>query len=121
MRSGLYEQVLTLGLQQELDRLADPRLYSLSPVDPDDAHSVVAQYLEHLLESCLATLRGADAVERQKRLVDRIIETLIVELGDDWTEKISIATPLRRLLAVHAAVRETPLDAPIPPSLGRHC
>jgi len=115
VRSGLYEQLLTLTLQQELDRLADPRLYSLSPVDPDDAHSVIAQYLEHLLASCLASFRGTEAVERQKRLVDRIIETLIVELGDDWTQQISIATPLRKLLAVHAAVRETPLERPDTP------
>src|SRR5947209_5442319 len=104
VQPGLYEQLLTTALQQELDDLADPRLYALAAVEPDDAHNVLAQYLEHLLANALASFRGAEATERQQRLVQRILETLIEELNNDWTQQISIATPLQRLLAVHATV-----------------
>src|SRR5262245_47530682 len=107
VRSGLYEQLLTIQLQQDLDGLADPRLCYLAPIDPDDSHSIISQYLEHLLANGLASFRGSEASERQKRLVDRIIHTLVDELGDDWTNQISIASPLRRLLAIHGAVTDS--------------
>ena len=83
MHAGLYEALLTLATQQNLDQLSDPRLYSLAPVDCEDAHSALAQFLEHALASSLASFRGAETAERQKRLVDRIIGALIDELGTD--------------------------------------
>jgi superfamily II DNA or RNA helicase/HKD family nuclease len=115
VHAGLYEAVLTLALQQDLDRLSDPRLYSLATVDREDAHSAIAQFLEHALASCLASFRGAEAADRQKRLVDRIIAALMDELGADRTDNLSISTPLRRLLAVHAEPRDTPVDRPDTP------
>ena len=115
MHAGLYEALLTLATQQDLDQLSDPRLYSLAPVDFEDAHSALAQFLEHALARSLASFRGAETAERQKRLVDRIIGALTDELGTDWTDNLSISTPLRRLLAVHSGPRETPQDRPDTP------
>jgi superfamily II DNA or RNA helicase/HKD family nuclease len=115
VHAGLYEALLTLATQQNLDQLSDPRLYSLAPVDCEEAHSALAQFLEHALASSLASFRGAETAERQKRLVDRIIGALTDELGTDWTENLSISTPLRRLLAIHADPRVTPLDRPDTP------
>ena len=115
MHAGLYEALLTLAIQQDLDQLSDPRLYSLAPIDHEDAHSALAQFLEHALASSLASFRGAETAERQKRLVDRIIGALTDELGADWTDNLSISTPLRRLLAVHADPRDTPPDRPDTP------
>ena len=101
-KPGLYEQLLTLALQDDLEAMTDPRLYAVAPVDAEDAHSAIAQFLEHLLANALATFRGGEAVEQQQRLVQRIVTTLAEELGRDWTRRLSISTPLRRLLAVHA-------------------
>lgn len=115
MHIGLYETLLTIATQQYLNRLSDPRLYSLAPVDHEEAHSALAQFLEHALASSLASFRGAQAMERQKRLLDRIIGALSDELGSAWTENLSIVTPLQRLLAVHAAPRDTPLERPDTP------
>jgi superfamily II DNA or RNA helicase/HKD family nuclease len=112
---GLYEHLVTLAIQQDLDKLADPRLYSLGPIDPEEAHSALAQFLEHILAGCLASFRGGEASDRQKRLVDRIIGTLTDELGNDWRDHLGISTPPRRLLAVHGAPRDTPLDRPDTP------
>src|SRR3990172_6643649 len=110
MQPGLYEHLLTLAIQQDLDQLADPRLYATAPLDAEDSHTAIAQFLEHVLANCLATFRGAEATERQKRLVDRIIATLADELGQDWGGRLSISTPLRRLLAIYATPRESPID-----------
>jgi len=115
LQPGLYEQLLTLSLQQDLDRLADPRLYALAAIDAEDSHTSIAQLLEHVLVNCLASYRGNEAAEKQQRLVDRIVAALSEELGDNWTDQLSISTPLRRLLAVHAAPREAPLDRPDTP------
>ena len=73
LQPGLYEQLLTLALQEDLNRLVDPRLYALAPVDSEDSHSTIAQFLEHVLANCLAMYRGGEAAENQKRVVDRII------------------------------------------------
>ena len=115
MHPGLYEQLLTDELQQDLDQLADPRLYSLSPIDREDAHTTLAQFFEHALASCLATFRGSEAAERQSRLMNRIVTTVAEELGRDWVDHLSISTPLRRLLAVHSVPPEAPLVRPDTP------
>ena len=115
MQSGLYEQLLTEALQHDLEALADPRLYAVAPVDAEDAHAVVSQFLEHLLANGLATFRGSEAAERQHRLIERIVGTLAEELGQDWAHRLSIATPLRRLLAIHAQPRDSDAERPDTP------
>lgn len=115
MKPGLYEQLLTLALEEDLDALADPRLYAVAPVDAEDAHTVVAQFLEHMLTDGLATFRGGEATERRQRLVERIVATLAEELGADWTHRLNVATPLRRLLAIHAHPEDAAPDRPDTP------
>ncbi len=115
MKPGVYEQLVTLKIEEELTRLADARLYALSPVDPEDRHAAIAQFLEHVLANCLATYRGSEAAERQTRLVDRIIATLAEELGEDWTDRLNVTSPLRRLLTVHATPEAATLERPDTP------
>lgn len=98
---GLYEKLLAEVDRAQLERRSDPRLYTLAEVDPEDAHGAIAQYLEHLLAASLATFRGRESAERQRRLVGRILTTLVEELGDEWAGRANLADPLRRLLAVH--------------------
>src|SRR4051812_46125694 len=102
-------------MEEEASRVADPRLFAFASIDPEESHSAIAQFLEHMLAGCLSSFRGSEAAERQKRLVDRILETLVDELGADAIQRFSIATPLRRLLAIHAAARDTPLERPDTP------
>lgn len=115
MHPGLYEQLLTISLQQDLDRLADPRLYALASIDAEDSHTSIAQLLEHVLVNCLASFRGNEAADKQRRLVDRIVAALSAELGDEWTDQLSISTPLRRLLAIHTAPPDAPPERPDTP------
>jgi HKD family nuclease len=115
VRPGLYESLVTVALQQEIDRLADPRLCSVVSVDSEDSHTAIAQFLEHMLASGLASFRGSESAERQKRLADRIIKTLTEELGDDWTDRLNLSSPLRRLLALHSTANDTPSRRPDTP------
>jgi len=112
---GLYEHLVSIALEAGIDRLEDPRLATLEAVDAEDSHAAVAQYLERMLASSLSVLRGSDAAERQRRLVDRLIAVLIEELGDNWSARFSLANPLRRLLAVHGRDADTNVSRPDTP------
>ncbi|QDV12381.1 type I restriction enzyme EcoKI subunit R [Rosistilla oblonga] len=101
MKPGLYDHLLTEAIKAEIGRLGDPRLVSLAPVDTEESHAALAQYLERLIASRLAMHRGSDAAEKQRQLVERIIATLAASLNEPATETFSIATPLQRLLAIH--------------------
>lgn len=103
---GLYDHLVDVALKTKLEGLGDPRLVELADVDAEDSHTAIAQYLERLLTASLSTLRGREAAERQRRLVDRVIAALVAELGDEWTDRFNLASPLRRLLAVHAVPNE---------------
>lgn len=104
---GLYDHLVDVALKTKVDGIGDPRLVELADVDAEDGHAAIAQYLERLLAESLSTLRGREAAERQRRLVDRVIGALVAELGDEWADRFNLASPLRRLLAVHADPRET--------------
>lgn len=101
MKPGLYDRLLTLAIQNDLDAVADPRLYEVMEVDSEDAHTVVAQFLEHLLVSGLSRFRGREAADRQRRLTERIIAALQEEEDLDHPDGLRIATPIKRLLAVY--------------------
>jgi superfamily II DNA or RNA helicase len=116
MQPGLYDHVLTKEIEAEIARLADPRLVTLAPVDAEESHAILAQYLERVIASSLALYRGADAADRQLQLVQKITDALAVQLLEEDAPRISLATPLQRLLAIHrskfAAAKDRP-DSPL--------
>lgn len=112
---GLHERLVTLATEHRLNADGDPRLAEIGSVDAEDAHAAIAQHLERLLLQSLSTFRGQEAAERQRQLVDRVIDTLASELGDDWATRFALASPLRRLLAVNAEPRDSPAPRPDTP------
>ncbi|MCC7334637.1 MAG: DUF3427 domain-containing protein [Pirellulaceae bacterium] len=115
MHPGLYEEILTKAIESQLAELGDPRLFALSPVDAEESHSALAQYLERLIAASLALHRGSDAAEKQRQLVERIMVTLADALQDGEADGLSIATPLQRLLAVHRSANVPSKDRPDSP------
>ncbi len=115
MKPGLYDHILTKSIEAQISQLGDPRLATLAPIDPEESHAVLAQYLERLIASSLALYRGTDAADKQQQLVERIIETLSEALSDQGSIELSIATPLQRLLAIHRAVVNQAVDRPDSP------
>ena len=112
---GLYEHLVSQAMASRLESLGDPRLWQVDDVDVSDAHSVVAQYLERILSASLLSFRGEEAADRYRRLFDRLVHTLADELGTEWTSDLSIATPLRRLLAIHTTPRTSDSHRPDTP------
>ena len=104
MESGLYDQLLTQSIEDEIARFGDPRLATLAPVDTEESHSALAQFLERLIASSLANFRGADAADKQRQLTNRILSTLADALQDGDADVLSITSPLQRLLAIHQSV-----------------
>ena len=96
MKPGLYDHLLAEAIEAEIARLGDPRLASLAPVDAEESHSVLAQYLERMIASSLAMHRGADAAEKQWQLVQRIVGTLTGVPSAPESDGLSIATPRHR-------------------------
>lgn len=115
MPTGLYDKLLVEAERYQLEAAADPRLYTFGGIDAEDAHTVVAQYLERLFAASLARFRGQDGAERQRRLLQRVTTILKEELGLDQADRICLADPLQRLLAVHRQPSETPSERPDTP------
>jgi len=103
---------LTLAIQGQLTTLGDPRLAAIEAVDPEDSHSAVAQYVEQLIAKSLRDFRGEEAADRQRYLVDKILRVLSEELGPEWSGRLSLASPLSRLLAVHSSVESIHQERP---------
>jgi superfamily II DNA or RNA helicase/HKD family nuclease len=112
---GLYDHLVTKAIESQIAQLGDPRLATLLPVDAEESHAVLAQYLERLIATGLAFYRGADAADKQRQLVERIIATLSEVLVDRIAHEFSIATPLQRLIAIHQSVKSTSIDRPDSP------
>lgn len=110
MEPGLYDHLLTKSLEAKIAQLGDPRLATIAPVDSEESHSVLAQFLERLIASSLALHRGPDAAEAQRNLVEQIVGMLARVLSDQDAESYSIATPLKRLLAIHRSIRGVKTD-----------
>lgn len=60
---GLYETPVSVSFGRRLD----PRPAQPGKLDPEDAHSAVAEYVEHLLAVSLSTFRGLLAVRGSPR------------------------------------------------------
>ena len=100
MEPGLYDHVLTKAIEAKIAHLGDSNVAELTPVDAEEAHSVLAQYLEHRIVEGLAHYRGTDAAEKQQQLVEQIEATLATALGNGESSAFGVVTPLRRLLAI---------------------
>ncbi len=79
MHPGLYDHLLTTWIEAEIARLGDPRLAELVPLDPEESHSALAQFVERLIATKLSHYRGADAAEKQRLIVERVIAALAEE------------------------------------------
>src|SRR5436309_88083 len=74
---GIYEQIVTDELQRRL-RVLDPALVDRGPLDPGDAHEVLARHLAELARRALRSVTGADAAAlvRQVDLANQIAEAI---------------------------------------------
>ena len=83
MKAGIYEQVLSEGLQARINALSARLTPTYSQLATDDAASRFSQYFRGLLRSALAEVGTPEnRVEQQRLLVNRLILLLQKQLVD---------------------------------------
>ena len=75
---GAYDRLVTRTIEEQLRGL-DPDLVSRTPIDPAEAHQILAGHISSLTERALRFLGtdGGAAVERQVELANRLIAYLV--------------------------------------------
>ena len=100
IQPGLYEQLITQALKQELDKL-DKELKSITDrVDPEESHGVLARYMEHYLAGILARVKGRDKLVKQIALCNELILSACNAIEKDQAGHELIDLAGRRLLQV---------------------
>ncbi|MGE0592349.1 MAG: DUF3427 domain-containing protein [Vicinamibacterales bacterium] len=98
---GLYERLLTTGLNARLRRVDPARTrVSKGPLDPAEAHAVLARHIEDVVARALEGLPHADRFARQAQLANQIIELLAGTPADPAIAEDTIATPPEQLRAI---------------------
>jgi hypothetical protein len=115
LAGGLYERLVSVELQEQLDAAAHEQDFSMSEVDADEVHAALAQYLEDVVARFLVQLRGKDAGERQRRVANKLLRVLAQEFEIDSPEALELAKPLKRLLTVDAVRRSNAGERPDTP------
>lgn len=100
LKSGLYEQVISIELARELDAEIE-KLKATAPIDSAEAAKVLAKYLTDIIEKRLNNVKdnGGD-VEAQVILANRIISTIANETEGAAGYALSIAARAEQLLAI---------------------
>lgn len=98
---GLYEQLITTGLQKELETL-EPELQSmLARLDPAESHFVLAQHVAQFLNGLLGSMTGSDKLEKQISACNRLIKTAIACINDSAFDQATVTNNGERLLEIY--------------------
>src|SRR5688572_30697064 len=97
---GVYEHLVTRWLDDRL-RSLDSDLVSRGPLDPADAHEVLARHVAALTRRALRALAGDDAfaLKRQIELTNRIASAIATVAPETTGADDLVATSRELLLA----------------------
>ena len=98
---GLYEQVVTDSLKNELESLDSHLHVVLSQLDPNESHFVLAQYVGRHLAHLLSTVKGQDKLQKQIAACNKLIAAVTETLGDGGAQQGTIEEKGKRLLQIH--------------------
>lgn len=100
IQPGLYEQLITQALKQELDKL-DRGLKSITTrVDSEESHGILARYMERYLSCVLARVKGRDKLVKQIAVCNELISLACNSIEKDQEGHGHIDLEGRRLLQV---------------------
>lgn len=99
LHDGIYEQVISKGLDAEL---ADADKYTkAAPIDPGEASKVLSQYISEIIEKGLNNVRdnGGD-LAAQVSLVNKLVSTIMQETQESDFDAMAVARRAEQLLAL---------------------
>ena len=116
---GLYEQLVTEAVERGLGML-DPTTIVRAPLDPGDAHEMLARHLSVLARRALRTTGGdsAEAVIRQVQLTNEIAQA-ISALAPSVVDEGELVSDTRDLLQaiLRSSIGPGPATAPARPDI----
>ncbi len=111
---GIYERLVTSQLQLRLAEL-DASLVERGPLDPADAHEILARHVAALTRRALRSVPGDDAaaLAGQVALANQIAEA-IISLAPDVATEDDLVAETRDLLQAIATPRDVPAPVRFP-------
>lgn len=99
LHDGLYEQIISKALDQELT--SSDKLIDVAPIDGAEAARVLSKYVAEIVEKGLQNVKdnGGD-VATQVELVNRIVATIEAETHEESFDSMSVAERAEQLLAL---------------------
>lgn len=101
LRKGLYEQVINRALASLIDAArAQGQTAHVAPLDPGEAHVVLASYMERLIGEALREVDGKDKLACQVQVCNEIIAHLRPRARGDDLAPDSIQVDAQQLRAI---------------------
>ncbi|MFA5536343.1 MAG: NgoFVII family restriction endonuclease, partial [Bacillota bacterium] len=100
LKPGLYEKVINKELNRLLKEDVSMRKET-TPIDREEAARILAKYVAEVVEKGLVNLRdkGGD-MSSQVKLANKIVDTVIGEIGDDSFDGLQVDKGAKQLLAL---------------------
>ncbi|MCQ2531056.1 MAG: DUF3427 domain-containing protein [Lachnospiraceae bacterium] len=98
LKPGLYEQVINKEIKAELSATSEDHKLS-QKIDSAEASGVLTGYISEVIKKSLDKLSDGENVTAQVELINKIVNVLSGETGDD-IEKLSVTEDAEQLIAL---------------------
>ena len=97
---GLYEQVISKALGQEIDSNSENHIETL-PIDTEEASKILSRYMTEVLEKCLNDVKalGGD-LRTQVDVANRIVQILADATGNTEYDLLSVDSRAEQLMSL---------------------
>lgn len=100
LKLGLYEQVISKGLGQVLEKETDKVKVTI-PIDSEEASKILSKYIEEAIAQGLENIKDSGgSILEQVHLVNKIVNTIISETGEAELESFEVDERAEQLLAL---------------------
>lgn len=101
IKPGLYEQLVTKALQEEMEQLDSRLEITRAKLDSGESHSILAQYLGQNLSQLLTKIAGTDKLQKQIGVCNQLIALASKAIEKEQNTSGQIDQSGDRLLQVH--------------------
>ena len=114
LRSGLHERLITNAVKAELDALRSEgvTVAHTAPIDPAEAHAVLARHVETIVARALHALPEKERRAIEPEIANRIVQLLLSEPGTRGavTDGDAVVLPPEQLHSIRTVTGDPALD-----------